>query len=74
MMMIKILVKMMFDVNDDDDANSINEDDVKKTINTSSFLCDCKIKMKALWSGQNIIFYCPAWAHSYINFYTLCKR
>ena len=29
--------------------------------------------MKALWSGQIIIFYRPVWAYSYINFYILCK-
>lgn len=25
-------------------------------------------------TGANVTFYCPLWAHSYTNFYILCKR
>lgn len=53
LMMIKIIVKMMFDVNGDDYSEVISVMmmmmilsfmKMSKTINTSSFLCDCKIK------------------------------
>ncbi len=54
MMMIKIIVKMMFDVNDNDYSEVISVMMMmilslmmmSKAINASSFLCDCKIKWK----------------------------
>lgn len=59
-MMIKIIVKMMFDVNDDDYSELISVMMMmilslmmmSKALNSSSFLCDCKIKCKPCGQGR----------------------
>lgn len=57
-MMIKIIVKIMFDVNDDDYSELISVMMIlslmmmSKALNSSSFLCDCKIKCKPCGQGR----------------------